>query len=131
MGGLPPGEARSQDLDLWARIALRYPVAFSPVRTAIYHKDAGNHSSNRIITEETRYAGTIRRALETGSFIRTSEASLRRALDYHDTMIADQLIRAGMRSASRRFLASVVSKNRFRRLYLRMWLRSWLAPRSS
>lgn len=36
-----------EDLDMWGRIALKYPIAFSPVPCAIYHVDASNRACKR------------------------------------------------------------------------------------
>jgi len=43
-GGFPAGESYGEDLDLWAKIALKYPVAFSSEITAVYHTGASNRA---------------------------------------------------------------------------------------
>ena len=40
LGGFAEGERIGEDQDLWARIALTYPVAFDPAITAFYYQDA-------------------------------------------------------------------------------------------
>lgn len=45
------GRRMGEDLDLWARIALRYPIAFSTKVGAIYHEEAENRSCNLKFTE--------------------------------------------------------------------------------
>ncbi|MHB9131982.1 MAG: glycosyltransferase family 2 protein [Armatimonadota bacterium] len=45
VGGFPPGIRYGEDLDLWVRIALRYPVAWSPEVAAIYHNSNPAHNS--------------------------------------------------------------------------------------
>ena len=39
VGGFAPGKRMGEDLDMWGRIALKYPVAFSSRIGSIYHKD--------------------------------------------------------------------------------------------
>jgi glycosyltransferase involved in cell wall biosynthesis len=46
--GFPVGVARGEDLCVMARIALRYPVAWSPVVGATYHLSADNRACNKI-----------------------------------------------------------------------------------
>lgn len=40
MEGFNVGKRMGEDLDLWGRIALKYPIAFSTKIGAVYHKDA-------------------------------------------------------------------------------------------
>ena len=42
VGGFPVGVKRGEDLQTWARIALRYRVAWSPVEGAMYHLSSDN-----------------------------------------------------------------------------------------
>jgi glycosyltransferase involved in cell wall biosynthesis len=44
VGGFPLGRRMGEDLDLWGRIALRYPVAFSTQYEAVYYQDADNRA---------------------------------------------------------------------------------------
>ena len=44
VGGFPVGVRRGEDRHMWARIALRYPVAWSPVDGAVYHLSADNRA---------------------------------------------------------------------------------------
>ncbi|HTY52849.1 MAG TPA: glycosyltransferase family A protein [Methanomicrobiales archaeon] len=47
-GGFPEGMWWGEDLDLFGRIALKYPVAFSWTIGAIYHHDTAHRASNRL-----------------------------------------------------------------------------------
>lgn len=40
VGGFPENIKHTPDIDTWVRIAVRYPIAFSPRRLAVYHQDA-------------------------------------------------------------------------------------------
>ncbi|MBC2709808.1 MAG: glycosyltransferase family 2 protein [Desulfosarcina sp.] len=44
VGGFPIGEKLGEDLDMWLRIALRFPIAYSNVEQSVYHQDAGNRT---------------------------------------------------------------------------------------
>lgn len=44
LGGFPVGVPRGEDRHMWARIALRYPIAWSPVNGAVYHLSADNRA---------------------------------------------------------------------------------------
>jgi glycosyltransferase involved in cell wall biosynthesis len=65
--GFPVGEALTEDLDLWFRIALRYPIAWSNEELAIYYQDATNRTiGSRRFTQEAIIARTIRSAIRAG-----------------------------------------------------------------
>jgi hypothetical protein len=57
-----------EDLDLWGRIALEYPVAFSHFGPSCYRKDAGNRLCRRIPRErELPFVATARAGLCEGT----------------------------------------------------------------
>jgi len=43
-GGFPVGVVRGEDTDTWVRLALRYPIAWSPRPRVIVHEDAENRT---------------------------------------------------------------------------------------
>ncbi|MCM1567454.1 MAG: glycosyltransferase family 2 protein [Dehalobacter sp.] len=67
-GGFPQGYWWAEDLDLFGRIALKHPVAFSWQLGAIYHLDAINNISYRgcPIDYEEPFVKTARSALNRG-----------------------------------------------------------------
>ena len=48
VGEFPLGVVWGEDTDMWGRIALKYPVAFSSDCKGIYHSDASNRACNKI-----------------------------------------------------------------------------------
>lgn len=59
-GGFQLGKRMGEDLDLWGRIALKYPIAFSSQVQAIYHQDAENRACNYFIKgDEHPFVETI------------------------------------------------------------------------
>jgi ABC-type thiamine transport system substrate-binding protein len=68
MGGFPEGHWRGEDTDLFGKIALKYPVAFSWEFGAIYHFDATNSACDRNIPPDYQepFVKTARAALLKG-----------------------------------------------------------------
>jgi len=52
LGDFPENEIMGEDQDLWARIALHYPIAFSNTQCVIYNLAADNRACTRIIPKE-------------------------------------------------------------------------------
>lgn len=44
VGKFPEGEKMGEDLDMWLRIALKYPIAFSNIIEAVYYRDSINRA---------------------------------------------------------------------------------------
>jgi glycosyltransferase involved in cell wall biosynthesis len=48
LGKFPAGIHRGEDQIMWTKIALRFPIAYSPSSRVVYHKDASNRICNTI-----------------------------------------------------------------------------------
>ncbi len=46
LNGFPLGVRRGEDKILWIRLGLKYPIAYSPSRQVIYHREALNRACN-------------------------------------------------------------------------------------
>lgn len=68
-GGFPRGYSFGEDHDLWGKIALKYPVAFSWKVGAIYHRESTNRlcEMRPVIDREEPFVITARTALGSGS----------------------------------------------------------------
>jgi glycosyltransferase involved in cell wall biosynthesis len=68
MGGFPEGYWYAEDADLFGKIALKYPIAFSWESWAIYHTEASNRACNREFPRnyEEPFVITARAALMKG-----------------------------------------------------------------
>ena len=68
MGGFPEGHWRGEDTDLFGKIALKYPVAFSWEFGALYHVEALNRACDRKmpLDDEEPFVTTARSALMKG-----------------------------------------------------------------
>ena len=59
VGFFSVGMARGEDQDMWARIAIKYPIAYSTNKESIYHLDATNRACNKkIILKEIPFQET-------------------------------------------------------------------------
>ncbi|MET3473688.1 glycosyltransferase involved in cell wall biosynthesis [Novosphingobium sp. 1529] len=47
LGGFRSGVTHGEDLDLWARLALEYPIAFDPTPKVTYRMDASNRAMHK------------------------------------------------------------------------------------
>lgn len=63
VGGFPVGVENGQDLYLWARIALRYPIAWSPIECAVWHLSAENRRAGMIVMEDIPFGGILEEAM--------------------------------------------------------------------
>lgn len=46
LNGFPVGVNRGEDKILWIHLGMKYPIAYSPSRQVVYHKEANNRASN-------------------------------------------------------------------------------------
>jgi len=69
-GGFNTDTWWGEDSDLWGRIALKYPIAFSWEGIGIYHMDASNRACNRTEpVEENIFVHTAKEAIEVGEVL--------------------------------------------------------------
>jgi GT2 family glycosyltransferase len=124
VGGFPSGSGIGEDVDLYARIALRYPIAFSGRAGAVYHHDA-----------ENRYCETVfKHAIATGYFqrvLREQGVPSHLRPDVQEFLAHEQLIAAsvyifGGQSQTARGLLRHCQTRRFRRQKLWWWFWSLL-----
>ena len=60
-GFFKEGEVLAEDVDMWCRIALKYPIAFNTKACAVYHLDADNrcYTRGKINKKATGYIETL------------------------------------------------------------------------
>jgi len=130
VGLFPVGAPFGEDTDMWCRIALRYPVAFSSQPLAVYHKDAENRACDRPIPLEHPITKTLETALRSGVL----PAGIPRddIVEYKNRrhiFCAGTCVRAGFPSEARAHLRAAASTRRFRREW-RFWYFRSLVPAS-
>jgi hypothetical protein len=127
MGGFPVGVKRGGDLATWARIALRYRIAWSPVPGAIYHLSADNRACDLHPAHcDVPGAAEIERFLDAGNPTLSSPSGIKEYLACMRLTLAKHFCLAGQKGLALDLLAktaSTVSHARRRRmLALMLWL---------
>jgi glycosyltransferase involved in cell wall biosynthesis len=119
-----------EDTELWARIALKYPIAFSSQPLAIYHKDAENRACDRPIPLEHPITRLLETALESGilppGVPREDVAEYNNRRHIH---CAGNCVRAGSPAQARAHLRAAALTRRHRREW-RYWYFRSLVPAS-
>jgi glycosyltransferase involved in cell wall biosynthesis len=130
VGGFAVGETLSEDWDMWARIALRYPIAFVPAVQAVYRLDASNRAmlGQRYSGAETCLARTLREALARGRFDYTTREQVAAILSGHLSRVAKACMAAGRGERARELLAEARGYHAGKSHWRRLWLRSYLGP---
>jgi len=95
VGGFPYGYGFGEDADLFGKIALKYPVAFSWELGAIYHTDDLNSLSNRTPPQEEPFFKTARAALKNGEVRPEFVESLNEYIAKKEIFLAECSIHAG------------------------------------
>jgi len=119
-----------EDTEMWARIALRYPIAFSSQPLAVYHKDAENRMCDRPIPLEHPMTSLLEAVLESG--VLPAGVPRDDILEYKNMRhihCAGNCVRAGFPSEARAHLRAAASSRRFRREW-RFWYFRSLVPTS-
>lgn len=126
VGPFPVGVLRGEDTDMWCRIALTYPVAFSAHVGTVYHRDAENRVYARAPVpqwQEYRPGKTIANALRAGSLPPgVTAADLCEYLNARFIMLANVCTAAGHRVQTREYLRQSAAT----RLHRRRWFHAWL-----
>lgn len=87
-----------EDDDLWGRIALKYPIAFSREIGAIYHKEATNRACNLSSqVEEHPFIKTAKNAINKGEVRKEIEDDLTECISKYQILSAIRNIKCGNR----------------------------------
>jgi len=110
VGCFPEGEKIGEDLDMWFRIALKYPIAFSSFTGAVYNRNAANRACDTYKTPNGyRLVETARDALANGKVPEKSMPFVKGIIDRQLLVSAAQCVLAGQRKKAREYLAQMQS----------------------
>ena len=66
VGVFPVGVGNGADLHMWARIALHYQIAWSPLECAIWHLSSENRCAGMVVMQDAPFANLVEEALYDG-----------------------------------------------------------------
>jgi len=116
VGLFPAGVLRGGDTDMWCRIALTYPIAFSTQVGEICHREVEGRISHSPKPRELRVIESLKRALELGTL--PTEVPRVDVVEYKNKLhiiCASRCIHAGLSMKAREHLRAAVSTGLFRR----------------
>jgi glycosyltransferase involved in cell wall biosynthesis len=128
VGGFPLGVRRGGDLEMWARIAFHYPVAWTPATLSIYHLSADNRACNLVpVGPDVAAACSLEGLLRTGTM---PVSSSREAVDDYVVKLRLGLARHHILQGNRRWARDVLrltrANTRFRRERMVLLAAYWL-----
>jgi len=97
VGGFVVGEKHGEDLDMWCKIALKYPIAYSTRISATYHRETDNRVCEVIPDKELPVLGTVRQAIANWSGSEDGLLYLRKYLTWLQIDMAKKYILRGKR----------------------------------
>ena len=105
VGFFAEGVARGEDSEMWLRVALKYPIAFSHYIGATYHQESSNRACNTTaIPADPLILSTIRQTLLKENMEHRLSGKLRA---YHDLIITEYartFLLEGKRKAARKLI---------------------------
>jgi len=124
VGCFPEGVTISGDVACWVNIAMRYPIAFSPTRSVIYHQEAQNRVGMlHAPLKEMPYIPVIRDAIKSGIITGVLRSSALEFMAQKQIMVVIENIMAGNPAYARQLLATCQQTQKHRRDWL--WWRFW------
>lgn len=126
-GFFPVGIKTGEDIDMWCRIALKFPIAFSTTPNAVYHQEAENRT---IMNVTDLFWPVVVQTLDDALTKREFPAGIYPddILEYKNKWLigfATHCLLGGKRSLARRFCSLASSTKRFRRWRMRNILLSF------
>lgn len=124
VGCFPEGVTISGDVTCWVNIAMRYPIAFSPTRSVIYHQEAQNRVGTQYKSlQEMPYVQPIRNGIEVGAIIGELKSSALEFLAQKQIMVSIENVVAGNPAYARQLLATCANTKKYKRDWI--WWRFW------
>lgn len=124
VGGFVPGEILAEDRDVWLKIALHYPIAWShrilvKWQTDPYHRCLMRHK--RLFTGEPALSQTVRAALASGRLTPEQATRLRELTASYQMLAALHCLKQGKRREALQILKYSKGTERYRREWKWYW----------
>jgi glycosyltransferase involved in cell wall biosynthesis len=116
VGGFMPGELLSQDRDVWLKIALRYPIAWSHASLVKCYMDPVHKNrmrQERLFSREPAISQTARAALASGRLTPEQADRLRELAAGYQMLAALHCLRQGKKQEARQILEYARGTRRF------------------
>jgi glycosyltransferase involved in cell wall biosynthesis len=122
IGGFPVGEYKCQDLDVWIRIGIRYPVAWNNTILSTYCMDADNRVYGvKRFSHEPAFSRTVNEAIQSGLVPPEKLQDLKEYAAYWRYLVARHLISSG----NKELALKIINKTRGTKMFRRQgWI--WL-----
>lgn len=127
VGGFTEAVKIGEDAEVWAKLAMLYPLALSRSIQAVYHRDATNRHIDMQLPLAKHYWDSLPDFAIAQRLDRTVLAQLHQYLDRSKLHLADQHIRRGNRKHARRILRTTVCLHALPE-QLRLWSLSFFPP---
>jgi glycosyltransferase involved in cell wall biosynthesis len=126
IGGFPEGIHAGEDLSVWIKISITYPIAFKHTLSSIYYTDIAGSNSN-IISVPDFYLETL---LENYVQDQTLQENLRKDLfEFYTSRLiqgSSQLIMNGENMRARNLLLKCKNTQIFKKKWTRWWILSYI-----
>jgi len=120
-GGFQAGFWWGEDIDMWGRIALKYPIAYSSQVCAIYYQNVANSAVERKKPVKVHhFVKTTREALELGRVPHEFVNDLKEYIKFLEMFTAKHDIKAGDRDLALKLLARSDIKLAYKKKLLRI-----------
>lgn len=121
IGGFQAGFWWGEDIDMWGRIALKYPIAYSSKVCAIYYQNVVNSAVERRKPVEIHpFVKTTREALKSDQVQKDQIKDLEEYIGFLEMFTAKHNIKAGDRSLAFKLLARSDTKLVYKKKLLRV-----------
>ena len=106
VGGFPEEEHMFEDYDVWVRVALRYPIAWSREISCTIFQNADNHAWSRVtLDKEPKFLETVRNAIQMGLVTPELARDMEEYAAYFHIVAARHFLLQGKREMARTMLA--------------------------
>lgn len=110
LGGFPEGESKGEDLDMWGRIALRYPIAITTEIASLYHRESEAACRLHSAIHMAPFVKTVTDAHQKGDFSLDDYQGLQEYIAILEIGTASNNIYAGETKLARQILRRCKTK---------------------